>query len=220
MVPLRLFRVRTFAAGNATGFLMTGSILAAGFFVTQYFQLALGNSPLMSGLKLLPWTATPMVVAPLAGALSDRIGRRPVMATGLFLQAAGFSWVALKASAGASYAEIAVALLVAGIGISMALPTVPTAVLGSVAPAELGKASGITNMLQRLGAVFAVAICSSVFAAYGSTATSAGVADGFKPVLAVSIGLSLLGALSALATAPRPREAVAAGEPLEATVAL
>jgi MFS family permease len=174
----------------------------------------------MSRVKLLPWTATPMVVAPLAGALSDRIGRRPVMATGLQLQAAGFTWVTVKASAGASYAEIAVAPFVAGIGISMALPTVPTAVLGSVAPAELGKASGITNMPQPLGAVFAVAIYSSVFAAYGGTATAAAVTDGFRPALAVSIGLSLIGALTALATGTARRGEAPAGRPVDVTAAM
>jgi hypothetical protein len=110
--------------------------------------------------------------------------------------------------------------IIVGIGISMALPTVPTAVLRSVAPAELGTASGITNMLQRLGAVFAVAICSSVFAAYGGTATAATVTDGFRPALAVSIGLSLLGALSVLATGTARRGEAPAGRPVDATAAI
>ena len=99
MLPLRLLRVRAFAAGNATAFLMTGSTFAAAFFVAQYFQLALGYSPLATGVRLLPWFATPMLISPVAGALSDRIGRRPLIACGLLLQAAGFGWVALRASA-------------------------------------------------------------------------------------------------------------------------
>jgi EmrB/QacA subfamily drug resistance transporter len=167
MLPLRLLRIRAFAAGNATAFLMSGAIFAAGFFVAQYFQFALGDSPLATGVRLLPWFATPMVVSPAAGAISDRIGRRPVIASGLLLQTLGFAWVAVRASAGASRLELVLALLVAGVGISMALPTVPAAVLNSVAPAEMGKASGISNMMQRFGAVFAIAVASSVFAAYG-----------------------------------------------------
>jgi EmrB/QacA subfamily drug resistance transporter len=213
MVPLRLFRTRAFAAGNATSFLMSGAIFAAGFLMIQYAQLARGYSPLGTGVRLLPWLATPMLVSPVAGALSDRVGRRPLIATGLLLQTIGFAWLALTASASASYLEIVLPLVVAGIGISMALPTVPTAVLSAVAPEEMGKASGINYMMQRFGAVFAVAIGSSVFAAYGHLGSAASVTDGFKPALAVCAGLSLLGTLTALAIPARRRETVAGREP-------
>ena len=211
MLPLRLLRIRAFAAGNATAFLMTGSTFAAGFFVAQYFQFALGYSPLATGVRLLPWFATPMLISPLAGALSDRIGRRPVIVTGLLLQAAGFAWVAVRASATYSSLGLVLALLVAGIGISMALPTVPTAVLSSVAPSEMGKASGISNMMQRFGAVFAIAIASSVFAAYGHLGSPAGVTAGFRPALAVAAVLSLLGAVAALAVTAPAGQAAPAG---------
>src|SRR2546429_2372008 len=208
MLPLRLLRIRAFAAGNATAFLMTGATFAAGFFVAQYFQFALGYSPLATGVRLLPWFATPMLVSPVAGALSDRIGRRPVIAAGLLLQAIGFGWVALKASAGAGNLQLVLALLAAGIGISMALPTVPTAILSAVPPSDLGKASGISTMMQRFGAVFAIAIAGSVFAAYGHLGSPANVTDGFRPALAVAAALSFLGAVTALAIAePRPHQA-------------
>jgi EmrB/QacA subfamily drug resistance transporter len=203
MVPLRLFRDRAFAAGNATTFLMSGAIFAAGFLVIQYAQLGRGYSPLGTGVRLLPWLATPMVVSPIAGALSDRIGRRPVIVSGLLLQSVAFGCVALNVSASSSYLELALPLLVAGVGISMALPTVPTAVLSAVAPDEMGKASGINNMMQRFGSVFAVAIASSVFTAFGHLGSPATVTDGFKPALAVCAGLSLLGTLAALGVAPR-----------------
>ncbi len=219
MLPLRLLRIQAFAAGNATAFLMSGAVFAAGFLVAQYFQLALGYSPLATGVRLLPWLATPMLISPIADALSDRIGRRPVIATGLLLQAIGLGWVALKASAAASTLELVLALLVAGIGISMALPTVPTAVLSAVTPAEMGKASGISNMMQRFGAVFAIAISSSVFAANGHLGSAAGVTDGFRPAMAVSAALSLLGAITALAVVTRRREPTADPEPAKVTIA-
>jgi MFS family permease len=219
MLPLRMLRIQAFAAGNATGFLMTGSTFAAAFFVAQYFQFALGYSPLATGLWLLPWTATPMLVSPVAGALSDRIGRRPLIVTGLLLQAAGFGWVALAAAPGTSTLELVLALLLAGVGISMALPTVPTAVLSAVAPAEMGKASGISNTMQRFGAVFAVAIGSSVFAAYGHLGSPASVTAGFRPALAVAAGLSLLGTLTALAITARRARTVDAAEPAKVRVA-
>ena len=219
MLPLRLLRIRTFAAGNATGFLMTGSTFAAAFLITQYFQFALGYSPLVTGLRLLPWLVTPMLISPVAGALSDRIGRRSVIVTGLLLQAAGFVWVAVTMSPTGSTVGVVLALLVSGVGISMALPTVPTAVLSSVQLAEMGKASGIQTMMQRFGAVFAIAIATSVFGAYGHLGSPASVTSGFRPALAVAAGLSLLGALSALAITARQRGPVAQPEQVELPIA-
>ena len=215
MVPLRLFRSRAFAVGNATTFFMTGAIFAAGFLVTQEFQFARGYSPVSAGVRLLPFFATPMFISPLAGAVSDRIGRRPVMATGLFLQAAGFAWVAVRGSLLTNWAELDIALLIAGVGVSMALPTVPTAVLNAVAPRELGKASGINYMMQRFGAVFAIAVASAVFATYGHLGTPASVTDGFRPALAACAGFALLAALSALAITPPKTQHAPALDPVE-----
>jgi MFS family permease len=167
-----------------------------------------------AGVRLLPFFATPMLISPVAGLVSDRIGRRPVMATGLFLQAAGLVWVAVRGSLATNWTELDVALLIAGVGVSMALPTVPTAVLNAVAPHELGKASGINYMMQRFGAVFAIAITSAVFAAYGHLGTPASVTAGFRPAIAACAGFALLAALCALAiTPPRPQE-IAGAEPV------
>jgi EmrB/QacA subfamily drug resistance transporter len=205
MLPLRLLRVPAFAAGNASAFLMSGSIFGGAFMVSQYFQLGLGYSPLATGIRLLPFTMTPIVIAPLAGAASDRLGRRPLVIAGLAVQAAGFAWVALRASTHLGLAELLVALSVAGAGASMALPTVPTAVLGAVAPADMGTASGVNNTMQRFGAVFAVAIATSVFAAYGHLGSPAGITDGFRPAVGVSALLALLGAAAAVALERRAR---------------
>jgi MFS family permease len=175
---------------------------------------------LATGVRLLPWFATPMLVSPVADALSDRIGRHPVrIASGLIFQALGFAWVAARASAGAGSLGIVLALLVAGIGISIALPTVPAAVLNAVAPAEMGKASGINNMMQRFGAVFAIAVASSVFAAYGHLGAPASVTDGFRPAMAVAAALSLLGAVTAQAVTARGREASCGSGAAQETIA-
>jgi MFS family permease len=216
MVPPHLFRSRVFTVGNATTFLMTGAIFAAGFLITQEFQLARGYSPVSAGVRLLPFFATPMLISPVAGAVSDRIGRRPVMATGLFLQTAGFAWVAVRGSLSTSWVELDIALLIAGAGVSMALPTVPTAVLNAVAPRDLGKASGINYMMQRFGAVLAIAVASAVFAGYGHLGTPASVTDGFKPALAACAVFALLAALSALAIASPKTRHTPAPDPVEA----
>jgi EmrB/QacA subfamily drug resistance transporter len=208
MVPLRLFAVREFAVGNLTTYLMSGATFAAAFFVTQEFQFARGYSPLGTGLRLLPFFATPMFISPLAGALSDRIGRRPIMVVGLTLQAIGFIWVAARGSLATSWIELSVALLVAGIGISMALPTVPTAVLSAVSPEEMGKASGINFMAQRFGAVFAIAIGSAIFSTYGHLGTPATVTAGFRPALWACATFAVLAAVAALGiSSPRHKPA-------------
>jgi EmrB/QacA subfamily drug resistance transporter len=218
MVPLRLFRSPAFAAGNATAFFMSGAIFAAAFFITQEFQFARGYSPVMTGVRLLPFFGTPMVVSPLAGALSDRIGRRPIMVTGLALQTIGFAWVAERGSLSTSWVELVVALLVAGMGISMALPTVPTAVLNTVAQDDMGTASGINYMAQRFGAVFAIAIGSAVFSAYGRLGNPATMTAGFTPAIWSCVVLAALATLSALAITTRT-QAATAPEPTEVLVA-
>jgi EmrB/QacA subfamily drug resistance transporter len=207
LVALRMFSSRDFAYGNLTTFLMSGAIFAAGTLVTEEFQLAFGYSPVGAGVRLLPFFATPMFVAPLAGALSDRIGRRPIMVTGLTLLTSGLGWVAWSCSRGTSWIELVIALFVAGAGISMALPTVPTAVMSAVAQAEMGKASGINYMSQRLGAVFAIAIGTAVFSSYGGFGTPAAVTAGFKPALWACAAFALLAALSATAMSQRPKDA-------------
>jgi MFS family permease len=200
-----LFRGRAFAAGNVTTFLMSGATFAAAFLITQEFQFARGYSPVSTGLRLLPFFATPMVISPLAGAISDRIGRRPIMVTGLALQALGFAWVAARGSLAASWVELVVALLVAGVGISMALPTVPTAVLNSVPAAQLGQASGINYMAQRFGTVFAIAIATAVFSAHGHLGSPAAVTAGFRPALWSSVAFAALAAMAALAIPAQAR---------------
>jgi EmrB/QacA subfamily drug resistance transporter len=219
MVPLRLFRDRAFAMGNATTFLMSGAIFAGAYLVAEEFQFARHYSPTSTGLRLLPFFATPMIISPLAGALSDKTGRRPVMVTGLALLSAGFAWVAFRGSLTTSWVELTLALLVAGVGISMALPTVPTAVLNAVAPREMGKASGINYMAQRLGGVLAIAISTAVFTANGHLGTPASVTAGFKPALAACAGFALLATFSAAAITSRTDEPIPAPAAHELSIA-
>jgi EmrB/QacA subfamily drug resistance transporter len=219
MVPLRLFAVRDFAIGNVTTFLMSGAIFAAALLVTEEFQLARHYSPVGAGVRLLPFFATPMLISPVAGALSDRIGRRPIIVVGLSLLTAGLAWVAWRGSLGTSSIELVIALLIAGVGISMALPTVPTAVLSAVAPEEMGKASGINYMAQRFGAVFAIAIGSAVFTAYGHFGSPESVTAGFKPALWACAALAVLAAVSALGITPSRRHRSTQAEPAELPIA-
>src|SRR3989449_7645940 len=167
MLPLRLFRSRPFLGANVTGFLMIGTLSASAFLVAQYFQLCLGYSPMQTGLRLLPWTATPLVIAPLAGKLSDRIGRRLILSLGTLLQGVGIEWVAILASDHVNYSAVVPPLILSGVGTFMAMPVASTAALSAVPPADIGKASGVNSTLQRFGSVFAVAVASAVFGEIG-----------------------------------------------------
>ena len=209
MLPLRLLRNPAFAAANATGFLMFASITSAAFLMAQYFQLGLGYSPMSTGVRFLPWTLTPLLIAPSAGALADKIGSRPLMLLGLAMQGAGLVWIALAATSTAGYGWFVPPLIIAGVGISMAMPTVPTAALSAVPPADIGKASGVQNTLQRCGAVFGVAIVAAVFGANGHLGSPASVISGFRPALAAAAGLSVIGALAALGVGAPRRSQVA-----------
>jgi len=219
LVPLRLFRNRAFAMGNATTFFMSGAIFAAAFLIIQEFQYARDYSPVSTGIRLLPFFATPMLISPVAGAVSDRIGRRPVMVTGLTLQVLGFIWVSARGSLSTSWIELTFALLIAGIGISMALPTVPTAVLNAVALPEMGAASGINQMAQRLGTVFAIAISSAVFSAHGHLGSPAAVTAGFRPALWSCVIFAALAAATAASITPRTSGAATETEPADAHAA-
>jgi EmrB/QacA subfamily drug resistance transporter len=209
MLELALLRIPAFAAGNAAALLTMASISAGAFLVTQYFQIVAGYSPLESGVRLLPFFATPMVIAPLAGRLSGRVGLRPLIVAGQLLLGAGFLWVAVAASAQPDYTSLVVALAVAGIGVSMTIPTTPAAVFGAVSADQMGRASGLNNMLQRLGAVFGVALASTVFSAYGAVGSPAAFTAGFRPALGVAAATAFAGALAGVAvisrvTSPQP----------------
>jgi len=186
--------------------------------MAQFLQIALGYSPLGAGLRLLPWTATPMVIAPLAGALADRYGNRPFMVLGLALQAVGFAWIASVATTGISSVELGAAFVVAGTGTSFCFPTVANAVMRSVPLSEAGVASGTNSALRELGGVFGVAVLASVFAGQGGYGSSAVFIDGFTRALWVAVGLSAAGIIAAL-LAPRRAHAEAAVGPAEVAVA-
>ena len=212
MVPLGLFRLPGFAAGNAAGVFLYASLYGSLFFAAQYFQTGRGDRPLAAGLHLLAWTASVTVVAPPAGRLVNRVGARTPAVLGLALQAAGMGWLALVATPSVPYGEMIAPMLIAGAGVSMAMPATQTAVLNAVAPEQIGKASGVFNTGRQLGGVFGVAVLALVFSKAGSYAGPAAFADGFSAAIAVSGALSLAGAAAALAipgrrTTPAPTPA-------------
>ncbi len=205
MIPMGFFRSRAFSAGNAAIFLTFASLFAAVFFYAQLLQSVLGYGPLDAGLRLLPWTATFITVAPIAGALADRIGERPLLVGGLLLQAAGMAWLALIVGPDLAYSELLAPFVVAGVGVSMAIPAAQNSVVGSLALEAVGKAAGTNSMMRELGGVFGIAVAVAVFAAAGSYASAAAFTDGFAPAIGVAAGLALAGAMVGLALPGRRR---------------
>jgi MFS family permease len=199
MLPMTFFRSRAFSAGNAAIFLTFASLFSAVFFYAQLLQTGLGYDALAAGLRLMPWTATFITVAPVVGALVDRVGERPFMVGGLTLQAVGLAWLALIAEPGMAYSQMLAPFIVGGVGVSMAIPAAQNSVLGSMAESALGKAAGANSMMRELGGVFGVAVVVAVFAGAGSFASPQAFVDGFSPAILVAAGLALGGAAAGLA---------------------
>ena len=214
MLPMRLFASRGFSAGNAAVFLWNASLTGAIFFMAQFQQVSLGQDPLGAGLRLLPWGAAPFLIAPWSGRLADRIGERPLVVSGLLLQAAGFAWIAAVASPQVAYPALLAPMIISGAGIALALPALTKVVVSSVPPGDIGKATGVFSTMRQLGGAFGVAILAAVFAAAGSYASPAAFSNGFAPAIAAAAGLALAAALAALALASRRNPAPAAAAEL------
>jgi len=198
MLPMRFFRSRGFSATNGLSFAMFFGTFGAIFLLSQFFQVAQGLGPLEAGIRTLPWTAMPMFVAPLAGYLSDKIGTRPLIFTGLVLQAAGLTWITALAGPTTAFGEFIVPFMLAGTGMALVFPTAAAAVVASVREAETGKASGATNAIREIGGVMGVAVLSSVFAADGGFASPQAFTDGVVAAMPIAVVVLLVGAALSL----------------------
>jgi len=169
------------------------------FVLSQYLQDGLGNGPVAAGLRLMPWTGALMICGPVAGRLVDRFGERQIMMIGLSANTIGMGWIAVIASPHLGYAAIAAPFVLSGCGLSMTMPALQKAVIGAVAPAEIGKASGALNALRMLGGAFGIAIVSAAFAGAGSFASPVAVAQGCTIAMLVATGVSLIATFGAVA---------------------
>jgi EmrB/QacA subfamily drug resistance transporter len=208
MLPLRFFRSRAFSVANAVSFLMSFGVFGSIFLMAQFFQLVQGYSPFEAGLRTLPWTGMPIIVAPIAGAMSDRIGSRALLVAGMGLMAAGLGWFAAMATPTVAYLTLVPALVIAGTGMSLFFAPTANLVLSSVRREEEGLASGANNTIREVGGVFGVAILASVFSATGGYASPAAFVDGLTPAVWVGAAVAGLGALVALAIPSGRRGAI------------
>jgi EmrB/QacA subfamily drug resistance transporter len=213
MLPMRFFRNRTFTLANVASMLMSFGMFGAIFLLAQFFQTVQGYSPLGSGLRILPWTAMPMIVAPIAGALSDRIPAHRIIGTGLALQAAGLAWIAAVSTPTTPYIELVAPFALSGIGMGLFFAPIANLILGSVRTVEEGQASGANNAVRELGGVFGVAVLASVFSHYGGYSSGTTFVDGMTPAVSAGAAVVALGAVAMFAIKRRPKGDMVALEP-------
>jgi EmrB/QacA subfamily drug resistance transporter len=213
MLPLRLFRSPAFSAGNAAVFFVNGSLTSAIFFTAQFHQVALGHGAVAAGLRLLPWGIAPFLIAPRAGALTDRIGERRLILIGTFLLGVGMGWIALISGPGIGYVTTAIAMAVGGIGFSLALPAVTKSVVSRVAAQDIGRASGTFSTSRQLGGAFGVALTGAAFAGAGGYGTVGTFSDGYVAAMGVSAVLAFAATVAGIVLPRQHRPTtVSAGE--------
>jgi EmrB/QacA subfamily drug resistance transporter len=220
MLPMRFFRSRAFAATNGLSLAMFFGVFGSIFLLAQFFQTTQGYSPLEAGLRTLPWTGMPMIVAPIAGVLSDRVGARPLMAAGLALQAIAIAWLAAIITPDVAYGALVAPFVLAGTGMALVFAPAANAVLGSVRPDEAGQASGATNAIRELGGVIGVAVLASIFSANGSYATPHAFTTGLTAALPLGAVVLAVGAAIALLVPRLARAQDAAPNEAEIRVAV
>jgi predicted MFS family arabinose efflux permease len=205
MIPMGLFKIKAFAAGNAAMFLLNGAVMGAVFFMAQFQQVVLKQDAFDAGMRLLPWGIALFVTAPRAAGFAERFGEQLTVALGLALQGLGLAALALVARPEASYGLMVAPMIAAGAGFAMAIPVVQKTVVSAVAASQIGKASGVLSMIRQLGGAFGVAIAVAAFALFGSRASAEDFSAGFAAASVVACLLSFGGAIAALWLPSRPR---------------
>jgi len=193
LLPLRLFRSRTFTITNLVVATFSFGVFGAVFLLTQFLQVVQHRSALDAGLMTTPWTLAPMLIAPLAGAMVPRLGGRTVIVAGLATVSAGVAWLALVLSETVAYPLLLPGFLAAGVGMGLVLAPISTLALAGIAPEDRAKASGTNASFRQVGVALGIATLSAVFASAGGTFTATGYLAGARPAV-------LLGALVLLAT--------------------
>jgi EmrB/QacA subfamily drug resistance transporter len=198
MLPMGFFKRRSFAVTNVVSLSMYFGMFGSVFFMSQYLQNVVGNTPFQAGLKLLVWTGATMLVAPAAGYFSERLGARMFMVAGLTLQGIALAWLASEAALGQSYTSMIVPFILAGSGMALVFAPSANAVLSSVRTDQAGQASGATNAIRELGGVLGIAVLSTVFTSNGSYASGIAFIHGLTPAVWVGAAVLFAGALVAL----------------------
>jgi EmrB/QacA subfamily drug resistance transporter len=212
MLDIRLFRRRGFAAVNVTALLFSFGMFGSIFFLTQFLQTVQGLSPLAAGIRVLPWTAMPMLLAPVVGHLAERWGGKPLVVTGLALQAIGLTWLALLITPATPFADMVIPFVVSGMGMTLFFVPLASLVLGSVPKYLEGVASGANSAFRELGGVLGIAVLGAVFSSNGGYRSAADYVSGMTPAVYVGAVVVAIGAVTALVIPGRRRQRASVAE--------
>jgi EmrB/QacA subfamily drug resistance transporter len=192
LLPLRLFRDRSFTIANIVGFGFSFGMFGSVFILIQFLQIVKGASPLDAAIQTTPWTMAPMIVAPIAGIIAPRVGTRLLITLGLALQAIGLFWLAGTMTATVSYTTMLFPFILAGVGMGLVFAPSSTAVLATMSEADRAKASGTNSTLREIGVALGVAVLTAVFTGANGQLTPTGYVSAAIP--AVLVGASVVAA--------------------------
>jgi EmrB/QacA subfamily drug resistance transporter len=197
LLPLRLFRDRSFSVANLVGMTFSFGVFGSVFILIQFLQIVQGASPLAAAVQTTPWTLAPMIVAPLAGIIAPRVGTRLLIVIGLAFSAIAMFWLALTMSPDVPYLTMLPPFILAGVGMGLVFAPMSTAVLSTMTPADHAKASGANSTLREIGTALGIAVLTAVFTGAGGQLTPTGYVDAAIP--AVFVGAAVLAASALVA---------------------
>jgi EmrB/QacA subfamily drug resistance transporter len=168
LLPLRIFRLRTLTASNATGLLMGAAIFSQFFLLTLYMQQVLGYSAIETGVAYIALTLTIISFSAVSQALVTRMGVRPVLSAGLALSTVALVLFARLPVDGHYFADLFPAFLISGIGLALAFVPMSIGALTGVQQEDAGVASGLINTTQQIGGAIGVAAATTIATTFTS----------------------------------------------------
>ena len=198
LIPLRLFRDRSFSITNIIGFAFSFGTFGAVFILIQYMQVVQGSTPLEAAVQTTPWTLAPMFVAPIAGIIAPRVGTRALMITGLLLQGVALAWIGITLSADLDYPQLIAPFILAGVGMGLVFAPSATALLATLGDVDHAKASGVNSTVREIGIALGTAVMTAIFVGAGGQLQPDLYVDAARPAVLVGAAVLLLGAVVAL----------------------
>ena len=197
LLPLRLFSNRSFSMANIVGFLFFFGIFGAIFILIQFLQVVQGANPLEAGLMTMPWTLAPLVVSPLTGLLTSRIGTRPVIVVGMALMSIGLLWSGIILDPSVEYIHFVPPFMAAGVGMSLVFAPIAAATLQGMAPEDRATASGTNMTVRQVGVALGVATLTAIFTALNGVLSPTGFTDAASPAILTGAAVMMLGTFAA-----------------------
>src|SRR4051812_6559202 len=213
MLPMRFFRSAPFSISNATGFLLHFTMFGAFLMAIQFLAEIRGESPVMTGVYTLPWTLMPFLISPISGRIGQRTNPAIPAAIGMALLGLGTLELAVELDPSTTPLGLAPALVAIGIGIGLVLPNIAALAMGSVPPADIGKASGTLSTARQVGSVVGVAVAVAIFQAGGAGESASVATNGISHAFAIGGGAAPIRAPVSLAVVPRAAAPVAPRAP-------